>query len=60
MSVEDHERLVNLINRRRPGAAKLVTFPGMDHGMSAPAGGGTRELPAAAFAEVVAFLRSLR
>jgi pimeloyl-ACP methyl ester carboxylesterase len=59
MHRQDHERLVNLINRRRPGAAKLVTFPGMDHGMSAPTGSGARELPAGAFAEVVAFLRSL-
>jgi pimeloyl-ACP methyl ester carboxylesterase len=31
MSGDDHERIVAMVNRRHPGAARLVVVPGMDH-----------------------------
>jgi pimeloyl-ACP methyl ester carboxylesterase len=31
MSREDHELIVDLVNRKRPGAARLVVVPKMDH-----------------------------
>ena len=43
----DHERVVALVNRNRPGAARLLTVPGMDHGLSAPLDAGGRGLPGA-------------
>jgi pimeloyl-ACP methyl ester carboxylesterase len=52
----DHERIVELVNRNSPGAAKLVTIPGMDHGLRVPGAGGRPELPASAVDAVKAFL----
>jgi pimeloyl-ACP methyl ester carboxylesterase len=31
MSGDDHERIVTMVNRNHPGAARLVVVPGMDH-----------------------------
>jgi pimeloyl-ACP methyl ester carboxylesterase len=51
----DHERIVELVNHNSPAVAKLVTIPGMDHGMRVP-GGGCPELPASAVDAVKSFL----
>jgi pimeloyl-ACP methyl ester carboxylesterase len=59
MHREDHERVVRLVNARRAGAARLVTVPGMDHGMLAPGPSGQRTLPAAAVGEVKQFLNAV-
>jgi len=59
MHREDHERVVRLVNARRPGAARLVTIPGMDHGMLASDPGGQRVLPAVVISEVNRFLSSV-
>lgn len=45
MAREEHERVVALVNRNRPGAARLVTVPGMDHGLSSALPGGKTGLP---------------
>jgi dienelactone hydrolase len=42
----DHERLVAMINRNRPGLAELIIVPGADHGLSARDAEGRRHLPA--------------
>ncbi|HEX2444298.1 MAG TPA: alpha/beta hydrolase [Vicinamibacterales bacterium] len=52
----DHERIVALVNRNSPGAAKLVTIPYMDHSMRVPGAGGSPELPASAVDAVKSFL----
>jgi pimeloyl-ACP methyl ester carboxylesterase len=59
MHREDHERVVRLVNTRRPGAARFVAIPGMDHGMLAPGSKGERTLPTAAVTAVMTFLKSL-
>ena len=41
----DHERLVAMINRNRPGAAQLVIVPGADHGLAARGRDGKATLP---------------
>jgi pimeloyl-ACP methyl ester carboxylesterase len=52
----DHQRIVDLVNRNSPGAAKLVTIPGMDHSMRAPGANGRPELPPSAVDAVKSFL----
>jgi alpha-beta hydrolase superfamily lysophospholipase len=42
----DHERLVAMVNRNRPGAAELVVVPGADHGLAARGADGRAHLPA--------------
>jgi pimeloyl-ACP methyl ester carboxylesterase len=54
----DHERVVGFVNRNRSGAARLVTVPGMDHGMDAPLPGGGRGLPEAVAATVLDWLKT--
>lgn len=55
----DHERLVSLINRNRPGAAHLVIVPGADHGLGMPGADGRRTMSEIAASSVLEFLRSL-
>jgi hypothetical protein len=31
MSREDHEMIADIVNRRRPGSARFVAIPKMDH-----------------------------
>jgi pimeloyl-ACP methyl ester carboxylesterase len=38
MHKDDHERLLAMVNRNRAGAARLITVPGMDHGLSVEGG----------------------
>ncbi|HQQ75925.1 MAG TPA: PDZ domain-containing protein [Thermoanaerobaculia bacterium] len=57
MSRSDHERVVALVNRNRPGAARLLTVPGMDHGLSAPLPGGGEGLPEVVATTVLNWLR---
>jgi pimeloyl-ACP methyl ester carboxylesterase len=57
MHRQDHERVVAMVNRNRPGAARLLTAPGMDHGMNAPLPGGKRGLPEPLAAAIVGWLR---
>jgi pimeloyl-ACP methyl ester carboxylesterase len=57
MHRQDHERVVAMVNRNRPGAARLLTVPGMDHGMNAPLPGGKRGLPDALAVTIVDWLR---
>lgn len=57
MHRQDHERVVAMVNRNRPGAARLVSVPGMDHGMNAPLAGGKRGLPEPLAATIVDWLR---
>lgn len=52
----DHERLVALVNANAPGAAKLLTVPGMDHGMRVTASDGRPQLPESVVDAVKAFL----
>jgi pimeloyl-ACP methyl ester carboxylesterase len=57
MSRSDHERVVALVNRNSPGAARLLTVPGMDHGLSAPLPGGGEGLPDAVATAVLRWLQ---
>lgn len=57
MSRSDHERVVALVNRNTPGAAQLLTVPGMDHGLSAPLPGGGEGLPELVATTVLNWLR---
>jgi alpha-beta hydrolase superfamily lysophospholipase len=52
----DHERLVALVNRNRPGAAELVIVPGGDHGLAARGADGRPQLPAIVPAKIQTFL----
>jgi pimeloyl-ACP methyl ester carboxylesterase len=60
MHREDHERVVRLVNARRPGAARFIAVPGMDHGMLARDSNGARSLPAVVVTAVNDFLQSTR
>lgn len=55
----DHERIVALVNRQRPGAASLVTIPGADHALAVTDAEGRRTLPPAVFDAVRRFLDGL-
>ena len=59
MSRADHERVVAVVNRNRPGAAQLLTVPGMDHGLSAPLPGGRMGLPEVVATTVLRWLREV-
>jgi pimeloyl-ACP methyl ester carboxylesterase len=52
----DHERIVALVNANAPGAAKLVTVPGMDHAMRVTGADGKPQLPESVVDAVKAFL----
>jgi hypothetical protein len=52
----DHERLVALVNANAPGAARLLTVPGMDHGMTVPGADGRPQLPQGVVDEIRKFL----
>jgi dienelactone hydrolase len=52
----DHERLVAMVNRTRPGAAQLVIVPGADHSLAARSRDGKAELPRVATTAVQQFL----
>ena len=52
----DHERLVALVNANVPGAARLLTVPGMDHGMTVPGPNGRPQLPQGAVDQIRTFL----
>jgi pimeloyl-ACP methyl ester carboxylesterase len=52
----DHERLVDLVNRGRPGTAELVIVPGADHGLAAPGPDGQPRLPALVTETIQRFL----
>ena len=52
----DHERLVALVNANVPGAARLVTVPGMDHGMTVTGANGRPQLPESVVDEIRTFL----
>jgi pimeloyl-ACP methyl ester carboxylesterase len=52
----DHERLVALVNANVPGAARLLTVPGMDHTMRVVGGDGRLHLPRSVVDEVKTFL----
>ena len=52
----DHERLVALVNANSPGAARLLTVPGMDHGMRVTGPNGQPELPESVVQAVKRFL----
>jgi pimeloyl-ACP methyl ester carboxylesterase len=52
----DHERLVALVNANTPGAAKLLTVPGMDHAMRVTGANGKPVLPESVVDAVKAFL----
>ena len=52
----DHERLVALVNANVPGAARLLTVPGMDHGMRVTGANGRPQLPESVVEEVKQFL----
>jgi pimeloyl-ACP methyl ester carboxylesterase len=55
----DHERLVALVNRNRPGAAQLVVVPGGDHGLAVRGTDGRPQLPPLVFATIRTFLDRL-
>jgi len=55
----DHERIVALVNRNRPGAARLVVVPGGDHGLAARGADGKTFLPEIAPRAIIEFLRAL-
>jgi pimeloyl-ACP methyl ester carboxylesterase len=59
MHREDHERVVRIVNARRPGAGRFVAVPGMDHGMLARDSSGVRSLPVAVVTAVNEFLKSI-
>jgi pimeloyl-ACP methyl ester carboxylesterase len=52
----DHERLVALVNANVPGAARLLTVPGMDHTMRVMGANGRPQLPESVVDEVKKFL----
>jgi dienelactone hydrolase len=52
----DHERLVALVNKNRPGAAELVVVPGGDHGLAARGPNGRPHLPATVMTSIRQFL----
>ncbi|HET9191960.1 MAG TPA: alpha/beta hydrolase [Vicinamibacterales bacterium] len=52
----DHERLVAHVNGNAPGAARLLTVPGMDHGMTVPGANGRPQLPEGVVDEIRTFL----
>jgi pimeloyl-ACP methyl ester carboxylesterase len=52
----DHERLVAMVNRNRPGAATLVVVPGADHPLAVRDSQGTRVLPAVVMSSLGQFL----
>jgi pimeloyl-ACP methyl ester carboxylesterase len=52
----DHERLVALVNKNKPGAAELVIIPGGDHGLAAPGPDGRPHLPPAVMTSIRQFL----
>src|SRR5262245_51496808 len=52
----DHERLVGLVNANAPGAARLVTVPGMDHSMVVTGANGKPHLPDSVVRTVKEFL----
>ncbi|MCC6131526.1 MAG: alpha/beta fold hydrolase [Acidobacteria bacterium] len=56
MSRTDHERVVALVNRNRPGAARLLSVPGMGHDLSAPLPGGGKGLPESVARAVFAWI----
>jgi dienelactone hydrolase len=55
----DHERLVALVNRNRPGIAHLVVVPGGDHGLAARAADGRPMLPPMVFTTIQRFLQQV-
>jgi pimeloyl-ACP methyl ester carboxylesterase len=57
MHRQDHERVVAMVNRNRPGSARLVLVPGMDHGMNAPLPGRKPGLPDAMSLAIISWLR---
>jgi pimeloyl-ACP methyl ester carboxylesterase len=57
MAREEHERVVALVNTNRAGAARLITVPGMGHGMDAPLPGGGEGLPEGTGKAIVDWLR---
>ena len=56
MHRRDHERIVAMVNRNRPGAATLVVVPGADHALATRTTGGGRELPAVVMSSLTPFL----
>lgn len=54
----DHERLVALVNANAPGAARLLTVPGMDHAMRVTGPDGKPQLPAPVVDAVKTFLKA--
>jgi pimeloyl-ACP methyl ester carboxylesterase len=52
----DHERLVGLVNRNRPGIAELVVIPGGDHSLAARGADGRPQLPGMVFSTIQRFL----
>ena len=59
MHRSDHERIAALVNRNRPGAARLVIVPGADHGLGLRGADGRRTMPEIAPRAVLDFLRTL-
>lgn len=64
MSREDQTQIVDLVNARSPGRARLLIVPAMDHSFSTHADAktayermGSGEYPAAAAAEILQFVR---
>jgi pimeloyl-ACP methyl ester carboxylesterase len=64
MSREDQAQIVDLVNARKPGRARLLTVPQMDHSFSTHPNAkvafermGSGAYPAAAAAEIVRFVR---
>jgi pimeloyl-ACP methyl ester carboxylesterase len=59
MHRSDHERIVAMVNRNRPGAASLVVVPGADHGVAVRGADGRRTLPEIAPRAILDFLARL-
>jgi pimeloyl-ACP methyl ester carboxylesterase len=66
MSREDQTQIVDLVNARKPGSARLLTVPAMDHSFSthpnlkaAFDNMGSGDYPAAAAAEILRFVRDV-
>jgi pimeloyl-ACP methyl ester carboxylesterase len=66
MSRDDQTMIVDLVNARRPGAARLLTVPAMDHSFSTHPNAkaandrmGAGEYPMAAGAEILRFIREV-
>jgi pimeloyl-ACP methyl ester carboxylesterase len=55
----DHERLVALVNKNRPGSARLVIVPGADHGLAVRGDDGRRTTPGSVPEAVLSFLHTL-